>query len=812
MVERAADLPPDSGSPQPRVSTLTLTGLECADCAVSLERALSALPGVIDVDLAFSTARLKVAYTPGATDEEAIGATIGKLGYGIAPAPSPDGGEETATRQVRSRWLQLRSSKTILTLTSGLAYGAGLLVHAVGGSLGPLAPLAPSAALALFAIAIASGGYYMARAAVTALKTSRGFEINLLMTLAVIGALWLGHREEAAEVVFLFNAGNLLSGATMDRTRSALRALLALAPSHATVRQGEREFKRPLADVQPGTIVVVRPGERIPVDGEVMEGASTVDQSALTGESMPLTRQGGDAVLAGTINGNGTLTILATQRAEDSAMARIVKLVEDAQARRTPIELLVDRFSAVYTPAVLALAVSLALIPALLGRPDARAWAYQALALLIVSCPCALVAATPVAVAAAIARASRKGLLIKGGAFLEALGRARVVVFDKTGTLTRGHPTVTDVVTADGIEPLELLALAAALERRSEHPFGEAIVREHHRLLHDLESTCSSSGSGHDEHEHEIHGEHEDGHEHAGPCHHERPRPVEDFLALPGRGVCGTVGGRAFCIGNPQLMADRGIFAAWAAERVETWQHEGKTTVLVGEVEPGTPSARGPLAGGTGRLLGAVALADEPRPEARRAIAALREAGIAHIAILTGDRQGVADPLARSLGADGSFAELLPDDKVLAVRNLIARHGNAVVMVGDGINDAPALATATVGVAMGERGTAAAVETADVALMRDDLGLLAPAVELGRQTVAIIGQNIALALLVKAALVILAFAHALTLSVAVLGDVGTTLLVVLNGMRLLDAPALRGLRSATQTGPDPRSACHPAVR
>ena len=808
MVERAADLPLDGGSPRPRVSTLTLTGLECADCAVSLERALAALPGVIDVNLAFSTARLKVAYTPGATDEQAIGATIGKLGYGIATASDPDGDARTGSLQARSRWIQLGGSKTFLTLASGLAYGAGLAVHALGGPFGTRIPFSPQAALALFAIAILAGGYYMARAAATALKTSRGFEINLLMTLAVIGALWLGHWEEAAEVVFLFNAGNLLSGATMDRTRSALRALLALAPSHATVRQGDREFKRPLADVLPGTIVLVRPGERIPVDGEVTEGTSTVDPSALTGESMPLSRQPGDAVLAGTINGNGTLTILATQRAEDSAMARIVKLVEDAQARRTPIELRVDRFSAVYTPAVLALAGSLALIPALLGRPDARAWAYQALALLIVSCPCALAAATPVAVAAAIARASRKGLLIKGGAFLEALGRARVVVFDKTGTLTRGRPTVTDVVTADGVEPLDLLALAAALERRSEHPYGEAIVREHHRLGHDLDSRCASSDAGHDEPEHGSH----DAHEHAGLCHHDRLRPVEDFIAIPGRGVCGTIGGQAFCIGNPQLMADRGVVAPWVSERLEAWQQEGKTAVLIGEVVPGAPTGGAQQPAGAGRLLGALALADELRPEARRAIAGLREAGIAHIAILTGDRQGVADPLARSLGADGSFAELLPDAKVLAVRNLIARHGDAVVMVGDGINDAPALATATVGVAMGERGTAAAVETADVALVRDDLGLLAPAIKLGRQTVAIIGQNIALALLVKAALVALAFAHVLTLSVAVLGDVGTTLLVVLNGMRLLDAPAMRGLRNPTPTSPDARLSCHTAVR
>ncbi len=305
---------------------------------------------------------------------------------------------------------------------------------------------------------------------------------------------------------------------------------------------------------------------------------------------------------------------------------------------------------------------------------------------------------------------------------------------------------------------------------------------------------------------------HDHAHEHGGTCHGDLLRAVEDFSAIPGRGVCGRVGGRVFCIGNLQLMADRGIFSPWVAGRLETWQREGKTPVLIGEIAPAAPSAGTPLGDGSGRLLGAVALADEPRPEARRAIADLREAGIAHIAILTGDRQGVADPLARSLGADGSLAELLPADKVLAVRNLIARHGDTVVMVGDGINDAPALATATVGVAMGERGTAAAVDTADVALMRDDLGLLAPAIELGRQTVAIIGQNIALALLVKAALVVLAFAHVLTLGVAVLGDVGTTLLVVLNGMRLLDAPAMRGLRPQTQTSPDPRLSCNTAVR
>lgn len=799
------------GEPRPlRASTLTLTGLDCADCATQIRKAVAALPGVVEVDLVFATAQLRVAYQPERAGEALIRKTIDNLGYGsraedldpssrrveyvlagldcvecacvvedrILDLPGVRGAsvnfgaatlevvlaEDRASRSdiVRAvaslgyRAIERRSGrgwsflktgrKAIATAVSGLAFGLGVVLGLK----------------VLFVVAIAAGGYYMAKAAFAALRTSRGLEINFLMTVAVLGAMLLGRWEEAAEVVFLFAAGNALAASTMDRTRSELRALLQLTPTSATVREGDREIVRPLSDVCVGAIVLVRPGEGIPVDGEIVEGTSEVDPSALTGESLPLALSVGDRVLAGAVNGRGALVVRATRPAEGSAMARIVKLVEEAQRDRAPIQQMVDRFSAVYTPAVLGLAGVLAAGPALLGWSDASRWAYQALALLVVSCPCALVVSTPVAMAAAIANASRRGLLIKGGSFLEALGRTAVVAFDKTGTLTRGRPAVSEIVAMGDLGSQEVLEAAAALESQSEHPFADAITRAWHQGVHERHEVG-----------HECHEEHD-------PAHDDHDHPAaRDVVAILGRGLTGIVHGRTLVLGNPALMVERGLDLGALGPVLERWRDEAKSAVVLAELE--TPKR--------GRVLGALALQDEVRPEAASALADLRKAGIRRIAILTGDHRAAAERLAGPLGADLVMPELMPGDKVGAIRQLLAEHRD-VVMVGDGLNDAPALATATVGVAMGERGTAAALQTADVALMRDDLGLLAPAVRLGRQTMAVVAQNIALAVAIKVALLALALGHALTLGVAVLGDVGTTLLVILNSMRLLRSSAV----------------------
>jgi Cd2+/Zn2+-exporting ATPase len=788
-----------------RSAVFTLTGLECADCASQLSRAIGAMPGVVDAEAVFATARLKVTFSQDAISEDHIVRKIGDMGYGtkrerghaqgargefsltgldcadcathiedavrhlpgvrearvnfgaatLEVVYEPDEKRPDVAGVVASMGYQARrrdsrdrgpsswrtQRKIIATVASGLAFALGLAAER----------FLPVAALPLFAVAVAAGGYYMARAAWVALRTSNGLDINFLMSIAVIGAMAIGRWEEAAEVVCLFAAGNALAASTMDRTRAALRSLLSLAPPTASVREGHREMRKPVEDVAIGATVVIRPGERIPLDGDVIEGESAIDESALTGEALSVEKKPGSAVFAGTMNGRGALVLKVSRSAEDGALARIVHMVEEAQAQRAPIQQIVDRFAKVYTPAIIALATIIAVVPAILGWNDPLGWFYQALALLVVACPCALVVSTPVAVASAIASASRRGLLIKGGAFLEALGEVEVVAFDKTGTLTAGRPVVTDLVATNGYRPVELLAAAAALEHHSEHPLAEAILRKHHELEHAGEPAC---------------------------CDDDEPGEpllvVESFEAFPGLGVGGRLEGRHIYVGNPLFMADRGVPAADQEATLERWRAEGKTPILIGE---------------PGRLLGLLAIADAPRREARAALADLKRAGITHIAMLTGDHRTVAGPIARDLGADEVLADLMPDDKVKAVQDLLKRHGR-VAMVGDGINDAPALATSTVGIAMGVRGSDAALETADMVLMQDDLRLLAPAVRLGREAMGIIKQNIVFSLGIKAILIALTVPHILTLGMAVLGDVGTTLLVILNGMRLLRARAL----------------------
>ena len=801
----AGDLRQEGARPL-RSAVFTLTGLECADCASQLSRAIGAMPGVVDAEAVFATARLNVTFSQDETSEDHIVRKVGDMGYGtkrerghvegvrgefsltgldcadcathiedavrhlpgvrearvnFAAAtlevvyesgekrPDVTGvvagmGYQARRRDSRDRgpasWRTQR--KIIATIVSGSAFALGLAAER----------FFPQAALPLFALAVVAGGYYMARAALAALRTSKGLDINFLMSVAVIGAMAIGKWEEAAEVVCLFAAGNALAASTMDRTRAALRSLLSLAPPTASVREGHREMRKPVEEVAIGAMVVVRPGERIPLDGDVVEGESAIDESALTGEAMPVDKKPGSTVFAGTMNGRGALVVKVARTSEDGALAKIVHMVEEAQAQRAPIQQIVDRFAKVYTPAILVLAALIAVVPAILGWNDPLGWLYQALALLVVACPCALVVSTPVAVASAIASASRRGLLIKGGAFLEALGEVDVIAFDKTGTLTAGRPVVTDLVATNGYRPSELLAAAAALEHHSEHPLAEAILRKHHELQHAEEPACC------------------DDHEPRDPL-----LVVENFEAFPGRGVGGRLDGRHIYVGNPLFMANRGIPADEQQPTLEKWRAEGKTPILIGE---------------PGRLLGLLAIADAPRGEARAALAGLKAAGIKHIAMLTGDHRTVAEAIARDLGVDEVMADLMPDDKVKAMQGLLGRAGR-VAMVGDGINDAPALATSTVGIAMGVRGSDAALETADMVLMQDDLRLLAPAVRLGREAMGIIKQNIAFSLGIKAVLIALAIPQILTLGMAVLGDVGTTLLVILNGMRLLRAKSLR---------------------
>ncbi|MDQ7793905.1 MAG: cation-translocating P-type ATPase [bacterium] len=550
----------------------------------------------------------------------------------------------------------------------------------------------------------------------------RRLDINTLVTSATVGAVAIGQWQEGAVVVLLFCLGETLEAASLERTRRSLRGLLDLAPRQATAWRQGCFGPVPVDQVEVGDRILVRPGERVPVDGQVVTGHSWLDASPITGEPLPLAAGPGTQVHAGTLNQDGALEVVATSAARETTLARIIHLVERAQSEKAPVQRLVDRFAAWYTPLVLGLAAAAALLPPLLLGAPVGPWLYRALAFLLLACPCALVIATPVAVVTAIGQAARHGVLIKGGRSLEALGSLRAVVLDKTGTITEGRPVVADVIPAPGWNRRQVLELAAAVEAGSEHPLGAAIRR-----------AAVDEGI---------------------------TTPVAaDFLTLPGRGIRASVGGRDVWVGRPRPAAGAGSWPEAA----------GGLTAVVVEAD--------------GRPAGRVTFRDRVRAEAREAVAALRGQGIRRVEVLSGDAPAATAEAAAAAGADTFQGGLLPEDKAGRVSELAALSGG-VAMVGDGINDAPALAAATVGIAMGGGGTDVALETAGVALIRPDLGRVAYAVELGRRARRVIAENVVLAVGIKLALLLLAIPGRLTLWLAVLGDSGTALLVIMNSLRL----------------------------
>jgi Cd2+/Zn2+-exporting ATPase len=566
---------------------------------------------------------------------------------------------------------------------------------------------------------------------------ARALDINILMVVAVAGALVLGEWFEASAVVALFAVAQWLEGRSMDRARHAIRSLMTLAPDVAVVRRDGIELAVPVAEVGVGDHVVVRPGERVPIDGMVIAGVSAVDEASVTGESWPAEKTPGAAVFAGSVNGTGALDVRATRRAGDSTLARIIRLVEQAQRQRAPVQAFVDRFARVYTPAVVVLAVLVALVPTILFAGDVAVWSYRAIALLVVACPCALVISTPVSIVSGLTAAARAGVLIKGGAHLERLADVRCVAFDKTGTLTEGRLTVTDVLAVDGVPVDGVLEVAAALESRSEHPIGRAIV-----------ARARAAGVAFE--------------------------PGDGFRALPGLGAEATVAEAPALVGSHRLFEERALCTPSLHARIDEVEHRGTNLVVVGRA---------------GAPLGVIGFTDEVRAGGRESIAELRTAGVEQVVLLTGDSRAHAEAVAEGVGLDRVHAALLPADKVRLVEALRQEFG-PVAMVGDGVNDAPALAAADVGIAMGAAGADVALETADVALMADDLSRLPFALRLSRATIANIRVNVAIALGLKLAFVVLAASGLATLWLAILADTGASLLVTANGLRLLRlAPA-----------------------
>jgi len=687
-------------------------GIDCASCAVGISRELEQLAGVREVQVDVLKGEVRVQVESGGAPRDQLAAAIERAGHPVKP---DDGHIASRPR-----------GPLIAVLLSGLGLALGIGLGWAGA--------APRIADAALAGAIVAGGWYVLPRGLRAIR-SRALDMHALMSIAAIGAVLVGQWAEAAAAMFLFAVARLLEEWAVGRARGAIAALMDLAPAEATVITLEGDKVVPVAGVAVGRRIRIRPGERVPLDGVILSGHSAMDESPITGESMPVEKGPADHVYAGAINRHGGVEVRTTAPATDTTLARILHRVEEAQAARAPVQTQVERFARVYTPVVVGLAALIAVLPPLVGAGGWTDWLTRALTLLVIACPCALVISTPVTIVSALTGAARSGVLLKGGAELESLARISVVAFDKTGTLTEGRPTVTDVVPVDGMSELEVLRLAAAVERSSEHPMARAVV-----------GAARARGLS--------------------------PADATGFIALPGRGARAVVDGMALQLGNRRLCDESGTCRDGVHELMERLEREGKTPILLS-------SERTPL--------GVLGVADRVRPGAALAIRELRQAGIRQVVMLTGDSAAVAGPVGAAVGVDEVRARLLPEEKHAAVMELESR-GERVMVVGDGVNDAPALAAATVGVAMGVAGTHAALETADVALMGDDLALLAPLIRRARATLAIVRQNIAVAVGLKAVFLVLAAAGQATLWMAVAADMGASLLVIANGLRALRRP------------------------
>jgi Cd2+/Zn2+-exporting ATPase len=705
--------------PQPPKQTFRITGLDCAEEVAALKRTVGPVVGG-EERLAFDVlnAQMIVSGEANGIAESEIVAAVKRAGLGAEPLA--DG--LPIVEAPPTFWQH--NGRLVLTVVSGIALGTAMIVHHFAA--------ASVVATGLFALAILAGIWLVLPKAIGAIRRAQP-DMNLLMTVAVVGAVAIGEWFEAAAVSFLFSVSLLLESWSVGRARRAIAALMDLAPETAHVLNADGSTKEVSPqDVPLGAAFLVKPGERIPLDGRVIDGASDVNQAPITGESQPVAKSPGEDVFAGTINGDGALKIESTRAAGDTTLARIIRMVGDAQAKRGPSEQWVEKFARVYTPTVMLLALAIFLVPPLSFGGQWADWFYRALVLLVIACPCALVISTPVSIVAGIASAARNGVLVKGGVFLEAPAHLRAIAFDKTGTLTAGRPKVVEVVPLSGHSERELIERAAAMEQHSEHPIARAVLEY-------------------------------------AETHHFLPAPADDFQVLQGKGARATFDGREFWLGSHRYLEERGQETPEIHEQLETMSGRGQTVVVFGNAN---------------HVCGLISLADEVRPGAAAALRELRAAGIEHLIMLTGDNRPTAEAMAAKAGVDQVEAELLPEDKVTAIEALVGKYQH-VAMIGDGVNDAPALARASVGIAMGAAGTDAAIETADIALMSDDLSKLPWLIRHSRRVLGVVRQNIAFSLAVKLAFVVLTFAGISSLWGAIAADMGASLLVIANGLRLL---------------------------
>ncbi|OKO92191.1 Cadmium-transporting ATPase [Geobacillus proteiniphilus] len=694
--------------------TYRVQGFTCANCAAKFENNVKSLPGVQDAKVNFGASKITVWGTTTIEELEKAGAFENLK---VREDKEKSVKREPFWKQKENIKVYISAVLLVISWFLGKQYGEEHIFATIG-----------------YAAAILIGGYSLFIKGFKNL-VRLNFDMNTLMTVAILGAAAIGEWGEGATVVILFAISEALERYSMDKARQSIESLMDIAPKEALIRRGNEEMMVPVDDIQVGDIMIVKPGQKLAMDGIIIKGTSTLNQAAITGESVPVAKTVGDEVFAGTLNEEGLLEVKVTKRVEDTTLSKIIHLVEEAQAERAPSQAFVDRFAKYYTPAIIIFALLLAVIPPLFMGADWSEWIYRGLAVLVVGCPCALVISTPVAIVTAIGNAAKNGVLIKGGIYLEEAGSLKVIAFDKTGTLTKGVPSVTDVVTYNGDEN-ELMTITAAIEKGSQHPLASAIIRK-----------AEEDGLNFND------------------------LSVEEFQSITGKGVKAKVNNAMYYVGSPGLFEEllpNGIQSE-IKEQITTLQTQGKTVMALGTEK---------------EILALIAVADEIRESSKEVIRKLHQVGIEKTVMLTGDNQRTAEAIGKQVGVSDIKADLLPEDKLNFIKELRDKH-QSVAMVGDGVNDAPALAASTVGVAMGGAGTDTALETADIALMSDDLSKLPYTIKLSRKALAIIKQNIIFSLGIKALSLLLIVPGWLTLWLAVFADMGATLLVTLNSMRLL---------------------------
>jgi len=694
------------------IVTYRVEELDCATEENDLRAVLTRLAGVRSLEFDLVGRRVRVRHD--LASPAPIEAAIRELGM----RPSVVVAEGVALDRSLSR------RSIIVTVVAGL-FAVGSEVAVILGAGEQSLPVA-----VLAVIAIALGGRDTLRKGFQALR-SRRMTMSLLMSVAVIGAVVIGQWPEAAVVIWLFGVAELIEALSLERARNAIRSLVGLAPEVASVRRVDVWVQLPTGEVPLDAVILVKPGERIALDGRVVAGASSVNQAPVTGESVPVSKEVGDPVFAGTINERGTLEVAVTAAKGEGTLDRIARSIQEAQAEKAPAQRFVDRFAAVYTPVVFVMAIVVAVLPVVTGHGSFHDWFYRALVLLVLACPCALVISTPVTVVSGLGGAARRGILIKGGVHLENARKLRTVALDKTGTLTHGTPVLTDLVNLGELADDDILRIAASIEALSEHPVAHAVVTAYRGTLD----------------------------------------AVDGFEAITGRGVRGTIGGVAYTLGNHRLVEETGMCGPDLEQILERLENEAKTAVVLMNAAP----------------LAVLAVADTLRPTSRQAVDDLKALGVTAV-MLTGDNQRTATAIALQAGIDDARGDLLPDDKLRIITELVATAG-PVGMVGDGVNDAPALAKANLGIAMGAAGTDTAIETADIALMDDDPRKIAETIRISTHTAHVLWQNITIALGIKAVFLVLTLAGTASLWIAVLADMGASLVVIANGLRLLRRPA-----------------------